>query len=93
MKGWEVKNIEELILGIEGSVFNNIEDFNVQNCTQALDITDSFIGEIKNSNFSSNGDSTQRKGGAIHILNSAVSITNVLFSKNTAIKGGAIYFG
>ena len=48
---------------------------------------------MSNSNFTKNGNSSQRLGGAIYIKQSVLTIQNSSFSNNTAIDGGAIYFG
>ena len=48
---------------------------------------------MSNSNFTNNGNSSQRLGGAIYIKQSVLTIQNSSFSNNTAIDGGAIYFG
>ena len=48
---------------------------------------------ISNSNFTNNGNSIQRLGGAIYIKQSMLTIQNSSFTNNTAIDGGAIYFG
>ena len=48
---------------------------------------------ISDSNFTNNGDSNQRLGGAIYISQSDIAIYNSSFTNNTANEGGAVYFG
>ena len=48
---------------------------------------------MSNSNFTKNGNSSQRLGGAVYIKQSVLTIQNSSFTNNTAIDGGAIYFG
>ena len=56
-------------------------------------IQNSNVQSISNSNFTNNGNSTQRLGGEISISQSVVTIQNSSFTNNTAIDGGAINFG
>ena len=48
---------------------------------------------MSNSNFTNNGNSSQRLGGAIYVKQSVLTIQNSSFTNNTAIDGGAMYFG
>jgi len=92
MHNLNVFNFEKEVVNIESSNISLIDNLNIQNCSGAFKIKSSFISGFMNSNFSQNGGVTSFVGGAIKIYDSSVSMSNNLFTNNTAVSGGAVYF-
>ena len=87
-----VQNIPELILSISKSSVASFDNLMIENCTQAMHISDTSINNITNSTFLNNGNNQSQSGGAIYMSNSIASIHDSMFMSNTAIDGGAIQF-
>ena len=87
-----VQNIPELILSISKSNVTSINKLMIENCTQAMHISDTSISSISSSTFLNNGNNQSQSGGAIYMSNSIASIHDSMFMNNTAIDGGAIQF-
>ena len=58
----------------------------------AILVQDSLIGSISNSRFNSNGNLSQKQGGALRLIDSIIFIKNSNFIHNIAESGGAISF-
>ena len=85
-------NIAQIVLFIEGSAVNEIDQLNIIECFGGLYIQDSVVSNLTNSLFRLNGNLVQLKGGAVYLHNSEVLLHNSKFISNIATAGGAVYF-
>ena len=85
-------NIAQIVLFIEGSTVDAIDQLNIIECFGGLYIQDSVVSNITNSLLKLNGNSVQLKGGAVYLHNSEVLLHNSKFISNIATSGGAVYF-
>ena len=86
------QHIPELIMSISKSSVTSFDNLMIENCTQAMHISDTSISSISSSTFLNNGNNQSQSGGAIYMSNSIASIHDSMFMNNTAIDGGAIQF-
>ena len=84
-----VSDIPQTVLEISSSIVDYLKDIKIHRSIKAINVLNSNINMISG-NFTDNGDSSQRNGGAIYIQSSIVSIENSTFVNNTANDGGAI---
>ena len=82
--------VNNWFMQVQNSNVTTIDAFTIDKVAQPLIVKSSTIGVISNSNFTNNGNTTQRVGGAISIIDSKVSISNTAFINNSAVNGGAI---
>ena len=90
---FEVLKTPELIVEIINSNVTGLSGLRIQNWQEAVYLLNCNIENIQKSNFTNNGNSNQRLGGALYIKDSTAVIQNSTFANNTADDGGAIYFG
>jgi hypothetical protein len=76
----------------ESSNILEVKHLTIKNCSQALFVKNSNVTTISESEFINNGNNEIRKGGALHLLKSNVTLINSIFQQNTAIDGAGIYF-
>ena len=93
LDGIHTSDTTELIIDIVDSNVTSLTNLQIHNCKQGVYMQNSNILSLSNSNFTNNGNSSQRLGGAIYISQSIATIQNSSFTNNTSIDGGAIYFG
>ena len=77
------------MIEISNSNADYVRGIQIHHCMKAISVLNSNINVISG-NFTNNGDSSQRHGGAIYIQNSIASIQNSTFMNNTANDGGAV---
>ncbi|CAI2370008.1 unnamed protein product [Moneuplotes crassus] len=88
-----IKNSQTAVMHISSSNMIKLEGINnIQNCSQAISISSSTIDHIKDSTFDGNGAPELHSGAAIRIIDSALSIQNSSFLRNTADSGAAVSF-
>lgn len=83
---------EHSLMKIYRSQCTLIDNLMFTNNTQSLEVVESTVGNLTNSQFNYNGQSSRYSGGAILLQNSEISIHNTTFMNNTANMGGAISF-
>ena len=91
LDNFKVSDVPQTIIEILDTTVDYIIGLQVHKTMKVINILNSNINMISG-NFTNNGDSSQRHGGAICIQNSIVSIENSTFVNNTANDGGAIDF-
>ena len=77
-------------VSIHQSTISSISELMVNNVSLALQMSNSHVKSISQSNFVECGKDTNIYGGAIKSFNSNFTISNSSFFKNTARNGGAI---
>ncbi|CAI2373860.1 unnamed protein product [Moneuplotes crassus] len=87
-----LKNTQKSGVRILSSNMISITNMNVLNCQDGVYIESSTVELLQNSSFENNGNSSKINGGALHITNSDVTLSNNIFRQNTAHDGGAIAF-
>ena len=70
---------------------SNVIDINGCNLTSGIDIKQSSIGILQNTQISSSGSTNTLYGGALNIQNSNSTMRNMTFDYNIAKTGGAIH--
>ena len=77
-------------VSIHQSTISSISELMVNNVSLALQMSNSHVNSISQSNFVECGKDTNIYGGAIKSFNSNLTISNSSFFENTARNGGAI---
>ena len=87
-----VQEVSHPLFMIVKSEVTSIKYVHISNNQEAIQILDSKVHLLSNSDFSKNGQLTKASGGAISLYNSDIKIFNCSFTENTAKIGGAISF-
>ena len=82
--------VSNTVLSIQNWNETSLQQISISGSTLAIIVKNSNTTVINNSQFNSNGNTAQRQGGAIRVIDSIISISNTNFINNTAIQGGAI---
>lgn len=85
-------NTGKIGLEILNSEITTIQQLEMMNCTNGMQIKGSTIEAISNSTFDQNGSPDKINGGAIHTIDSDLTIIGSTFMTNQAHDGAAISF-
>ena len=88
----DIQNSNSVALRIFSSNVTKINRLNLNNCTEGLIIESSTVLLFEDSVFMKNGGINLIQGGALHMINSDISISSSTFKENIAQRGAAIYF-
>ena len=92
-----IKNIQltrftQRLLDISESQINIIENLNITQSSKSITVKKSIVNQLVNCTFLANGSEIIKRGGALTLLNSEVTIRNSSFYLNKAEEGGSISF-
>jgi len=92
MKNFKTSNSQKNVISITNSNILLVEGVDIQNSSRAIQIKSSGVENMTGCTFSHNGKANKSVGGAIHMINTQVTVTNCTFSHNVGLRGAAIVF-